>query len=131
MLQATFSNYNSAINGMMCTYASKEDIDNWAKLGNPGWSHADLAPYYKKFASFTEPSEDIAEFYETAEYLDEDLHDGNGPVKTNFVHNKRLAGHAWVQTFNKLGLKMTDDPQSGFGNGGYRSANFSTITAIH
>jgi len=105
---------------MMCTYSSKEDIDNWEKLGNPDWSHDDLAPYYKKFASFTEPSKDIAKFYHTAEVIDKELHDGNGPVKTSFARNKRVGGDAWVKTFDKLDLKMTTDPQSGLGNGGYR-----------
>jgi hypothetical protein len=109
----------SAINGMMCTYASKEDIDNWEKLGNPGWSHADLAPYFKKFESFTEPSEDIAKFYHTDEVIDKHLHNGGGPVKTSFPPNKRVGGNAWVKTFDKMGLKMDADPQSGFGNGGY------------
>jgi choline dehydrogenase-like flavoprotein len=47
----------------MCTYSSEEDIDSWAKVGNPSWTHEDLAPYYKKFESFTEPSKDIQGFY--------------------------------------------------------------------
>jgi choline dehydrogenase-like flavoprotein len=106
---------------MMCTYSSKEDIDNWAKLGNPGWTHDDLAPYYKKFESFTEPSKDIKQFYHADEVIEKDLHDGDGPVKTSFAHNKRYAANAWVKTFDNLGLKMTVDPQTGKGNGGYRS----------
>jgi hypothetical protein len=91
-------------------------------LGNPGWSHDDLAPYYKKFAGFTEPSKTTAEFYHINEVIDKKLHDGNGPVRAAFTNHKRIGGDAWVKTFNKLGLEMTADPQSGFGNGGYRSA---------
>ena len=106
----------------MVTFSSKEDIDNWAKLGNPGWTHDDLAPYYRKFQSFTEPSKETAEFYHTAEVIEKDLHDGNGPVKTSFALTKRYAGNAWIKTFDKLGLKMNVDPQTGKGNGGYRSA---------
>ena len=112
----------SAINGMMCTYSSKEDIDSWEKLGNPGWSHEDLAPYYKKFATFTEPSKKTAEFYHIDnKVIDKELHNANGPVRTAFTNSKRVGGNAWVKTFDKLGLKMTADPQSGHGNGGYRS----------
>jgi choline dehydrogenase len=112
----------SAINGMMCTYSSKEDIDSWERLGNPGWSHEDLAPYYKKFATFTEPSKKTAEFYQIDHrVIDKDLHDANGPIRTSFTRGKRIGGNAWVKTFDKLGLKMTADPQSGHGNGGYRS----------
>jgi len=117
---------SSAINGMMCTYSSKEDIDSWEKLGNPGWSHDDLAPYYKKFANFTEPSKKTAQFYHIDdEVIDKELHDANGPIRTSFTNNKRIGGDAWVKTFNKLGLKMTADPQSGHGNGGY--SNLITV----
>jgi choline dehydrogenase len=116
---------------MMCTYASKGDIDNWEKLGNPGWSHGDLAPYFKKFQSFTEPSKEIAEFYHTEEVIEPDLHNGGGPVKTSFPHNKRLAGDAWVKTYDKLGLKMNVDPQSGLGTGGYRSVFFRVSLTTH
>jgi choline dehydrogenase len=105
----------------MCTYASIGDIDNWAKLGNLGWTHEELAPYFKKFESFTEPSKDIEKFYHTDNIVEEDLHDAGGPVKTSFPNNKRFAAKAWVKTFNNLGLKMTTDPQTGKGNGGYRS----------
>ena len=105
---------------MMCTYSSKEDIDNWAKLGNPSWTHADLAPYYKKFENFTEPSKDTAEFYHALEVIEKGLHDGNGPVKTSFPLTKRYGANVWVKTFDNLGLKMNADPQTGKGNGGYR-----------
>lgn len=105
---------------MMCTYPSKEDIDSWEKLGNPGWSHDDLAHYYKKLASFTEPSKKTAEFFDIDGVLDKELHGVNGPVKTGFANHRSMGGNAWVKTFNELGLKMTADPQSGHGNGGYR-----------
>lgn len=104
----------------MATFASKTDINNWERLGNPGWSHDDLAPYYKKFQSFTEPSKEIADFYKTFDVIKHDLHNGDGPVRTSFPLTKRYAGDAWVETFSKLGLKMTVDPQTGDGNGGYR-----------
>jgi choline dehydrogenase-like flavoprotein len=114
------TNNGSGINGMMCTYSSKEDIDSWAKLGNPGWTHDDLAPYYKKFETFTEPSIATAKFYHTAEVIDEELRNGGGPIRTSFAKSRRVAGNAWIRTFDGWDLKMSRDPQSGFGNGGYR-----------
>jgi len=122
---------SSAINGMMCTYSSKEDIDSWEKLGNPGWSHEDLAPYYKKFAAFTEPSRKTAKFYQIDnKTIDKELHDANGPVRTAFTNSKRVGGNAWVKTFDRLGLKMTADPQSGHGIGGYRLVLFASLLEI-
>ena len=115
----------SALSEMLCTYPSKEDIDSWEKLGNRGWSHEDLAPYYKKFATFTEPSKKIAEFYQIDhKVIDKGLHDANGPVRTAFTNSKQAGGNAWVKTFDELDLRMTVDPQSGHGNGGYRSVLF-------
>jgi choline dehydrogenase len=115
----------SALSEMLCTYPSKEDIDSWETLGNRGWSHEDLAPYYKKFATFTEPSKKIAEFYQIDhKVINKDLHDGNGPVRTAFTNSKQAGGNAWVKTFDELDLRMTVDPQSGHGNGGYRLVLF-------
>lgn len=84
----------------MATLSSEEGIDNWAKLGKPGWTHENLAPYYKKFQTFTEPSQENAKFYHTAEVIEKDLHDRNSPVKTSFPLTKRYTGDAWVKTFD-------------------------------
>ncbi|KAH8819688.1 GMC oxidoreductase [Xylogone sp. PMI_703] len=118
---------SSAINGMMCTYSSIRDIDNWEKLGNPGWSFEDLAPYYRKFEGFTTPSKSIEKFYETKRIIDKELHNADGPVKTSFPHDKRYAGDAWIETFDRLGLKMNVDPQTGKGLGGH--TNLVTLDA--
>lgn len=45
---------SSSINGMAYVRGSKQDYDDWANLGNPGWSWNDLLPYFKK-------SEDLRE----------------------------------------------------------------------
>jgi len=69
----------------------QEDVDSWEKPGNPGWSHDDLAPYYKKFANFTEPSKKTTRFYHIDdEVIDKKLHDANDPVRTAFTNNKRI-----------------------------------------
>lgn len=39
---------SSAINGMLYVRGQKEDYDDWAELGNDGWSFAELLPYFKK-----------------------------------------------------------------------------------
>ena len=109
----------SAINGMVATYPSREDIDHWNKLGNAGWSFDDLAPYFKKSERLDAPSKKIAQFYDTEQITDPELHKVHGPIATSFPVNKRAGASAWVQTFDGLGMKMTEDPQSGRGLGGF------------
>ncbi|XP_051156130.1 glucose dehydrogenase [FAD, quinone]-like [Leptopilina boulardi] len=38
----------SSINGMMYVRGNKEDYDNWARLGNLGWSFNDVLPFFIK-----------------------------------------------------------------------------------
>jgi choline dehydrogenase len=39
---------SSSINGFNCTRGQREDYDTWAARGNPGWSYAEVLPYFKR-----------------------------------------------------------------------------------
>ena len=39
---------SSAINGFNCTRGQPQDYDGWAARGNPGWSYAEVLPYFKR-----------------------------------------------------------------------------------
>jgi choline dehydrogenase len=39
---------SSSINGLVYMRGQPEDFDEWAANGAPGWSHADLLPYFRK-----------------------------------------------------------------------------------
>lgn len=39
---------SSVLYSMHMTRGNSWDYDNWAKMGNPGWSWLDVLPYFKK-----------------------------------------------------------------------------------
>ncbi|KAB7493780.1 Dehydrogenase patE [Armadillidium nasatum] len=39
---------SSAMNGMTYVRGNKRDYDEWAEMGNYGWSFEDVLPYFKK-----------------------------------------------------------------------------------
>src|SRR5581483_3432783 len=39
---------SSSINGLVHVRGQAEDFDHWARLGNKGWSYADVLPYFLK-----------------------------------------------------------------------------------
>jgi len=43
---------SSAINGCAFVRGQANDFDTWAQLGNRGWSHADVLPFFKKMETY-------------------------------------------------------------------------------
>src|SRR5450631_2916787 len=68
---------SSAINAMVYIRGHRSDYDQWASLGNAGWSYADVLPYFKR-------SEDNADF-------DGEYHGKGGPLAVNKL-GKRAVG---------------------------------------
>ncbi|XP_050302409.1 glucose dehydrogenase [FAD, quinone]-like [Anthonomus grandis grandis] len=61
---------SSVLNYMIYTRGNRQDFDNWAAMGNNGWSFKDILPYYKKIENFTVPVPHDPNYHNTEGYLD-------------------------------------------------------------
>ena len=43
---------SSALNGLAFVRGQAQDFDTWAQLGNPGWSYADVLPFFRRMERF-------------------------------------------------------------------------------
>ncbi len=87
---------SSAVNGCIWLRGSAADYDGWAALGNPGWSFAELLPYFKR--SETDP-------------LGGPLHGTDGPVPVRRVAEADLSplDQAFVAAAKEMGFPWLAD----------------------
>ncbi|KAI4133471.1 MAG: hypothetical protein LQ338_000207 [Usnochroma carphineum] len=109
---------SSAINFDYWTHASRQDIDNWGALGNPGWSWKELLPYYLKSETYHPPPASVSEQVDTA-FIDPAVHGRSGPVQDSFPPYYDSFYKAWEPTYKNLGLGPTGDPKGGLATGAY------------
>ncbi|KAK9497893.1 hypothetical protein O3M35_003797 [Rhynocoris fuscipes] len=87
----------SVMNGMMYMRGARKDYDDWAKMGNTGWSYQDVLPYFLK-------SEDNLQ----AEIMDPGYHGVGGLLTvTQFPYHAPLA-HAILQAGMEIGYPIRD-----------------------
>ncbi|KAI1819212.1 hypothetical protein F4861DRAFT_158534 [Xylaria intraflava] len=117
---------SSAINGQAFIAPGKAEIDAWAKLGNPGWEWASLAPSYRKSYTLIPPSDEATLEHLGIDWINDEYHGSSGPLKVSFpgVLQSPLC-KAWINTFKSLGMATSADPFSGSSVGGY--SNMATV----
>ena len=109
---------SSAINFNYFTHASQQDINDWGKLGNPGWSWNELFPYFLKSENYSSPSASISEQVDTT-FIQPPLHGENGPIQDSFPLFYDNFYKAWEPTYKYLGLGPTGDPKGWIAIGAY------------
>ncbi|ROW02261.1 hypothetical protein VSDG_02398 [Cytospora chrysosperma] len=117
---------SSAINGQAFIAPAQSDIDAWAKLGNPGWDWAGLAPSYKKSYTLIPPPDQATLDHLGIDWINDEYRGTSGPIKVSFpgiVQNPLCK--AWIDAFRGLNKVTTGDPFSGNSIGGY--SNSATI----
>jgi choline dehydrogenase-like flavoprotein len=86
---------SSAINAMVYIRGHRSDYDQWASLGNSGWSYADVLPYFKR-------SEDNADF--GGEY-----HGKGGPLHVNKLRSDNPFQQTFLQAAQEGQFRIRED----------------------
>lgn len=111
----------SVMNGMMYIRGSHKDYDDWAALGNEGWSYEDVLPYFLK-------SEDNKQ----VEEMDTGYHGVGGPLTVSqFPYHPPLS-YSLVNAGEELGYRVRDlngEQQAGFAIAQTTNRNGSRLSA--
>jgi choline dehydrogenase len=86
----------STVNGMLYIRGNRKNYDDWAAAGCPGWSYADVLPYFKK----SETHEDGAS----------EFHGGSGPLQVTRQQGCSPVSEAFVDAIaESCGVPKIDD----------------------
>lgn len=88
---------SSAINAMCFVRGNAKDYDQWAALGNEGWSYKDVLPWFKKMENF-EPEEN--EFHGKAGPMNVAKARSINPLTVAFIEAALQAGYLFNPDYN-------------------------------
>ena len=86
---------SSSINGLIYIRGQAEDFDHWRQLGNTGWSHDDVLPYFRK----AEDNERGADEH----------HGAGGPLGVSDVRDRHPLAQAFIDAAQECGYPKNDD----------------------
>lgn len=90
---------SSSINAMAYVRGNKEDYNDWAKLGNEGWSYDEILHYFTK-----------SEYNEQCDELDLGYHGKTGELNVTFPQQFRSPyGDAFIQAARQAGVPKNKD----------------------
>jgi len=87
---------SSSINGMLFVRGNRQNFDDWAADGCPGWSYDDVLPSYKRLENWEDGATDYRGF--------------GGPVQVTRVKNLTPASEGFSEALAQAGgIKRNDD----------------------
>ena len=90
---------SSSINGMVWTRGDPSDFDAWAQAGAPGWSYADLEPYFRRVEGYA--SAGAPHLGDKGPlHLETRLGHGENPLSLDFISAAEARGHRRLHDFN-------------------------------
>jgi choline dehydrogenase-like flavoprotein len=87
---------SGSINGMAYFRGPARDYDDWAAAGNPGWSYADLLPYFLRSEH-------------NPEYANSPYHATGGPMGVSFPRSRNRLCRAFNASMASLGFEELED----------------------
>lgn len=86
---------SSAINAMVYIRGHRVDYDEWAALGNPGWSYDDVLPYFR--------------LSERNIRIKDDWHGQDGPLWVSDLRTDNPIHRDYLEAARQVGYRVTDD----------------------
>ena len=87
---------SSSINGMVFVRGQSQDYDQWAQLGNRGWSYQDVLPIFRDMESYQGGA-------------NEEYRGRNGPLKVTESNETGPLYDALIKAAGEIGIKYTKD----------------------
>ena len=87
---------SGSINGMAYYRGPAADFDDWAAMGNPGWSYAELLPYFLRSEH-------------NPEYAGSPYHATGGPMGVSFPRSRNRLCEAFNSSMAALGYRELED----------------------
>ena len=87
---------SSLLNGMIYMRGNAADYDRWRQMGLPGWSFADLLPYFRRSEGAKHRAGDP-------------FHGSDGPLKLTPAQNYGIADQLFVEACRQAGAALNDD----------------------
>jgi choline dehydrogenase-like flavoprotein len=87
---------SGSINGMVYFRGQPRDFDDWAAMGNPGWSYREVLPYFIRSEN-------------NDSYADSPYHGHNGPIRVSHIPKPNPMIPAFLEAMHSLGFKRCED----------------------
>lgn len=87
---------SGSINGMVYFRGQPQDFDDWAKLGNPGWSYREVLPYFIRSEN-------------NDSYAGSPYHGFEGPIRVSHIPRPNPMVPAFLEAMRSLGFPRCDD----------------------
>ncbi|XP_076652021.1 glucose dehydrogenase [FAD, quinone]-like [Halictus rubicundus] len=100
---------SSVLNAMVYVRGNRRDYDNWAALGNVGWSYADVLPYFLKSEDNRNPYLSRTPYHATGGYLTVQESPWRSPMSIAFLQAGQELGYENrdINGANQTGFMLT------------------------